>query len=166
MKNGKAFEMTLRYTLFTILLCTVFACQRNTDSGADQVLEEAGKIHLQAVEIDKTVKPLIAQLEQERNQINIQGRALSEGEIQRVQQIESILASYDWFNENHVEVPGLEHDHDHDHDHDHEGHDHDHDHDHDHGPGLELSPNDMLLVQKEFLDTIQSIQKRVDVMLK
>ena len=150
--------MTTKNIFFTILLLTSFACQRQSDNASDKLLEEAAQIHMNAVEVEKKIKSSISQIEQERNQINIQGRALTPEEIQRVAQIESILASYDWFKDNHVEVPGAEHDHDH--------HDHDHDHDHDHGPGLELEPKDMLLVQQEFLDTILSIQKRIDLVLK
>ena len=72
-----------------------------------------------------------------------------------IQKVDQLKESYGYWTENHVEVPGFDHAHDH-------GHDHSHNHDHHHhGPGLEVSAADMLLIQKEFKDSIISIQKRI-----
>ena len=54
-------------------------------------------------------------------------------------------------------MPGLEHNHDH---HDHAGHYHDHDHSH--AAPLDVSGEDMLIIHKEFRDTLLSIQVRLE----
>lgn len=139
-----------------ILLLGLFVLAANCggSSGEDQkLLEEAGQIHQQALEIEQKVKPRLEALIQEKNRINIQGRALTEAEIAFVNQVEALEKSYAFWEENHVEVPGFEHDH-----HDHAGHDHSHDH----KPGLDVTASDMLLIQQEFRDSITAIQARVE----
>lgn len=81
--------------LFGLLITT--ACNRGTPN-AGQMLEEAEKYYQQATEINRAVIPALEHLEQERNSINIQGRALTEAEIQRVSAIERVLADYAAFS--------------------------------------------------------------------
>ena len=148
----KIIAQLLSYGLAALL---VTAC--NTSKKEDPQLKEAADVHLEAMQIEKQMKPQLAELVQLKNSINIQGRELTAEEIALVQQIEALEASYSFWEENHVEVPGHEH-----HDHD----DHDHDHHHHHGPKLDLSPADMLLVQQEFRDSIRAIQQRVEATLQ
>lgn len=105
----------------------------------DPKLEEAFKIHEQAIAVNQAIQ---SQLQSANT------------ETPEMSQIKKRLS--DW-EENLVEVPGF----DHDHDHSHGGHHH-----HDHGPGLEVTPEDMLIIQKEFLDSIKVIQQEVQLYLK
>ena len=118
---------------------------------ASELLKEAAMIHQEAINIEQALQPELQALIQRANGINIQGRALTEEEMAFVKAVENLRASYGYWEENHVEVPGFEHE-----------HGHDHDHDHHHGPGLEVSPADMLLIQKEFRDSILSIKERIE----
>lgn len=64
--------------------------------------------------------------------------------------VESLKTRLDNWSHDLIEVPGFEHDHQ--------------DHDHDHDPKLELTPEDMLLVQKEMRDSILMIKQAVETM--
>ena len=140
--------------IFLCLLILTANCG-GTSEEDQKLLEEAASIHQQAIEIEEKIKPKMEALIQRKNQINIQGRALTDAEIAFVEKVEQLQTSYDYWEENHVEVPGFEHDH-----HGHEGHDHDHDHDH--GNQLKVTAADMLLIQKEFRDSISAIQQKVE----
>lgn len=141
-----------------LLLLSIFtwSCQSSSSENDNALLEEAGKIHLEAIQIEKTIKPKLDELVQAKNRLSIQGRALNADEQAFINKVEQLQSSYNYWEENHVEVPGTEHDHGHDHSH--EGHDHSHDH----GPKLEVSAADMLLIQKEFRDSILSIKQRIE----
>ena len=129
-----------------------FSCQRKAES-ADKRLKQAALLHEETMQIDQKIQADLANLGQERSSIQIQGRALSMEEIQRVDAIYAIESSYDWFEKNLVELPGQNHGHG-----AHKGHDH--------KASMELSPKDMLLVQQEFLDSIKSIQARISLLLQ
>lgn len=145
--------------LLSCLLAALLITACNTSQKENPQLKEAADVHLEAMQIEKQMKPQLAELVQLKNSINIQGRELTAEEIALVQQIEALEASYAFWEENHVEVPGHEH-------HDHDDHDHDDHHHHHHGPKLNLSPADMLLVQQEFRDSIRAIQQRVEATLQ
>lgn len=153
--HQKFSQLMLVSGLFAFLLLSS-SCQRGNSSEA-QLLSQAAALHQEALRIDQEVKPQLEELIQQSNSIQIQGRALSGEEIRRVEAIDAVRSSYAWFENNHVEVPGHDHDHG-----DHAGHDHDHDH----GAELELTPEDMLAVQQEFLDSIKSIRARVALLLQ
>lgn len=130
------------------------ACKHN--SKADSTLQKAAELHQEAIQIESAVKPLLEQLVQQKNAVNSQGRALTDQELRFVDRVEALEKSYDYWEANHVEVPGFAHE-------DHAGHA---DHDHDHGPGLEVTPADMLVIQREFRDSIQAIQQRAETLLQ
>lgn len=140
-----------------LVLCFFITIACNSTKKENPALKEAAETHQQAIQIEKQVAPQLDALTQLKNSINVQGRALTPEEQALVQEIESILASYEYWEENHVEVPGYEQDHRH------EGHDHE---GHDHGAKLELTPEDMIVVQREFRDSIVAIQRRVDATLQ
>lgn len=143
----------MRWIAIVIIFLSLTAC--NSAKKENPALKEAAETHEQAIQIEKQVAPQLEELIQIKNSINIQGRALTQEEQTLVQEIENIEASYTYWEENHVEVPGYEYDHDH------EGHEHEH------GKAkLELTPEDMIQVQREFRDSIVSIQQRVDVALQ
>ncbi len=139
-----------------IALCFyVFVMACNSAKNENPALKEAAQTHEQALKIEKQVAPQLQELTQVKNSIQVQGRALTPEEMALVQEIESIEQSYEYWEKNHVEVPGYEHSH--------EGHQHE---GHDHGAPLKLTPQDMLVVQREFRDSIVAIQRRVDAALQ
>lgn len=143
----------MRILLLTVTVMVLAACGSSQKDKA--ILEEAWKVHTEAMEIEQNIKPQLEELAQLKNSINVQGRALTPEEIKLVERIESIQNSYAYWETHHMGVPGHEHDHQ----------DHAH-HDHNHGAKLELSPQDMLSVQREFRDSITSIQERVETTLQ
>jgi len=128
--------------LIAVLLC---ACATKPKDG-----DEAAKIHLEALAIEATLATAADSLIQVRNHLAIQGRALTPEEITFNNQVSSIEASLSYWRANLPEPPGLEHDH--------AGHDHHHHH---HGTTLDVTPEQMLAIQKEFRDSILSIQQRI-----
>lgn len=60
-----------------------------------------------------------------------------------------LRARLEQWEEQLVEVPGFEHE-------------HDHDHDHDHGSSPKVTPEHMLAIQQESLDSIRTIQRDLD----
>ena len=128
--------------LLSLIFCLALLQFSCGDAAPDPLLEEAFTVHEEAVKHSKEVKYLLEQLPADSTQVV------------------SLKKRFDTWKENQIEVPGFEHSHDHDHDHDHG----DHDHDHDHGPGLELTPEDMLLVQKEMRDSILVIKAAAEAL--
>lgn len=149
----------LRETTFLMLLVVGLSlCSCGSDPDHD-ILHEASDIHNAAVKVESELKPQLQSLTSLRTMLEAQ-EEMSPEDSNMVSKIKSIEQSHAWWQENHVEVPGFGHD-GHDHSgHDHSGHDHS-GHDHDHGPALEVTASDMLLLQKEFRDTIFSIRDRV-----
>ncbi|MGH1366923.1 MAG: hypothetical protein ACRBF0_25415 [Calditrichia bacterium] len=101
-------------------------------SKPDPLMEEAFRIHQQSMQIVKEIKEIL--------------KKLPAGD-DSVLKIESRLMSW---NENLIEVPGFEHDHNHEH------------HHHKHGSQIELSPENMLAVQKVLLDSVIVIRKELE----
>jgi ABC-type nickel/cobalt efflux system permease component RcnA len=139
------------------LLALFFALSACTDKSADkQMLEEAAAIHLEADQLQQAVKPLIDELVQRKNSINIQGRALQAEELDFLAGVESVETAYRFYIDNHAEVPGFEH-------HD---HDHDHDHDHHHGPQTKITAKHALAIQQELRDSLLSAKGRAEALLQ
>ena len=127
------------------------------ESAEHKLLHEAHDIHMEAFKIKQAVEPQLEQLVQRSNSIQIQGRALTEEEIKFTESVNTLVQQLEFWKENHLEVPGFEH----------EEHDHSaHDHDHEHGSSFNLPASDMLLLQKEFRDSIVAIQQRVNSLLE
>lgn len=137
----------------TSLLCLVVACRSGDDGQA--LLREAAGLHEKAVSIEESLRPRVKELSDWKRSLEAAERSLTPEERQLLAGIGSVEKSLEFWRENHVEIPGFEHT-----SHDHHGHGHDHDHDH--GPALELSPEDMLLVQREFRDSLRVLARRVD----
>lgn len=150
--------MNFKYLLFLFIGLILAACNSsNKNEGDEKILKEAAKIHIEAIEIEKTIKPKLDELVQRKNQLSVQGKALTQEEQSFIAQVDQLQVSYDYWEKNHVEVEGSGHNHDHDH----HGHDHA-GHDHSHGNELKVLPSDMLIIQKEFRDSIISIKERVE----
>ncbi len=137
----------MRLIFILMVMVLSIACNRQKE---DPQLEEAAEVYEQAIELEQQIRPEVDELAQLKNSINVQGRALTPEENLFVEKVEAIEAGHQFWKENHIDVPGHEH-------HDHEGHGHDHDH----GPEIELLPEDMLAVQREFRDTLLAVQERI-----
>ena len=122
---------------FGLISIVIFscACSNSNSDEENALLQEANKIHLEAMAVEKEVNKQLKALDQDTFNLD---------------PIKERLKNWD---ENLIEVPGFEHD-------------HDHDHDHDHGKALEVLPEDMLIIQQEFLDSIRAIRKDVDIYVK
>lgn len=117
----------------------VFGCS----SGNEKILQEATDIHNQSLTIEKEILPKFEELEQAKNSINIQGRALTEEEIKFTREVDLLGLSLNYWQENHLEVPQ--------------------------NPPKEnnrstvkFSAKDILLIQKEFNDSIIAIRARLE----
>ncbi|HKK77474.1 MAG TPA: hypothetical protein VJ953_20510 [Saprospiraceae bacterium] len=116
----------------TLLLSVVafFTSACTTTSEEDKLMQEAFNIHQEAMQVANETRALLTATDQTRKDL------------------QSIRNRLERWEDDLVEVPGFEHDHD---------HSHDHDHDHSHST-LELLPEDMLAIQKEFLDSIRVLK--------
>jgi hypothetical protein len=143
----------MKYQIVIFAAGLLFACQSPQPSDN---AGEAAKIHLEIIAIEGALAGKVDSLIQLRNQLAIQGRALTPEEIAFNNQVTGIETSINYWRENLPEPPGLEHDHSH------AGHDHHHHH----GPALDVTPEQMLAIQKEFRDSILSIQQRISGLLQ
>ncbi len=153
----KKIAQTSLFILFLMLLISagVTACL-STQSESSKTLEEAKKVHLNALEVEKKVSSTLKQLVQRKNSINVQGRALTEEEKAFVEKVEKLETDLAYWRENLIEVPGLEHDHSHDHD----GHHHHHN-----APDPQLTDQEILDAQNVFLESIKEMEKRGNEMM-
>ncbi len=144
--------------LFTSLAFLVLLSCGGT-SAEDKILHQAADLHNEAMQIKKEINPTLEELRQLKNGIQVQGRELTSAEINFTKKVERLESSLQYWEENHIEVPGFEH-----HDHDHSGHDHSHDHSHG-STGYQLPASDLLIIQQEFRDSINSIKHRLKYLL-
>ncbi|MBX2814652.1 MAG: hypothetical protein KTR24_01585 [Saprospiraceae bacterium] len=148
--------MRNRQVSLGLLIVLLLACGSDPDH---DILHQASDIHNEAVKIEGEIKDQIESLSRLKAMLEKKEGLLPE-DSSMIQRIRDIERSHQWWQDNHVEVPGFGHD-----GHDHSGHDHSgHDHDHDHGPQLEVTASDMLLLQKEFRDSILSVRDRVNAL--
>lgn len=143
--------VSLLFGIFVLTGCN------SADPAAQKIYKEASMIHNEAVTIENTVKEKIASLDEVMAQLSTQIEATTDSvaaaPLQAIAtELTGLKDSYGLWAGSVIEVPGQEHDHDHGHDH--EGHDHSHDHD---NAGMDMSPEDMLELQKELKTKIQEI---------
>ncbi len=105
----------------------------NSGEEVDPILKDAFAIHQEALRIEQTVQ-----------------RQLDSFQISADTEI-LLRARLEQWDEQLVEVPGFEHE-----------HHHAHDHDHDHGSSPKVTPEHMLAIQQESLDSIRTIQRDLD----
>lgn len=134
--------------LFFILL--LFSCASNSKVDTE-LLDKAHQFYTQAAKIGTELKPQIESLIQQKNSLNIQGRALTDDEISLVANIESLEKAYQDWKVNHPEIPGYE-----------EGHQHGDGCSHGKGAQLEIMPEDWVKVQQEFLESILAMQQKIE----
>lgn len=123
-------------------------------SAEDKLLHEAADIHMEALKVKKEMAAELEQLRQINNKIQVQGKALSQEELNFAKSVSSLESSLKYWEDNHIEVPGFDHG-----EHDHSGHDHSH------GGEFHLPASDILIIQKEFRDSILSIKSRLGALL-
>lgn len=147
--------ITIRLTLGLVWIAmAAMSCGSDPDH---DILHEASDIHNEAVKVESELRPALTSLTSLRTMLEAREERVAE-DSSMVAKIKAIEKSYQWWQDNHVEVPGFGHD-----GHDHSGHDHS-GHDHSHGPTLEVTASDMLLLQQEFRDSIFSIRDRVNAL--
>lgn len=145
---------SLSFLFFAIMLASC-----SGSSSVDPLLQEAFDYHMEAMDIEKTLAEKLKEIETKKNSIQIQGRALTEDEMNFLDSANRTSSIYEIWQNNRVEVPGFEHAHDHSHD----GHDHHHHH---HGnSNVKLTPQQMMEVQKESLKNIKDIASKIDALL-
>ena len=105
---------------------------------------EASQIYNESIEIEKEIDPRFEALEQTKNSINIQGRALTEEEIKFTREIDLLGLSLKYWKENHLEVPSAE------------------ELGKNNRSPVKFSANDILTIQKEYNDSIIAIRARIE----
>lgn len=131
----------------------------------DPKMEEAGKVHLEAMAIEESLHEQIEAIDSIKIVLNDKKKTLTDAA--QIVKADSVLAaldgvakSFETWEENVIEVPGLAHEHHHG-----EGEHHHHDH----KPAPDLTADQMLDVQKESKANIEKIKSdllKVEEMLK
>ena len=124
----------MRFFLF-ILLLSIFACTPRPQTG-DVNWSNIQELNSKALTIGQKVKPILEDLEQKRNSINIQGRALTEQEIQFVEEVEKLMSRFGDWDQKRINLPDFE-------------------------EKFEGNLNSLFKSEQASLDTIQAIQKAV-----
>ena len=158
-----------RFTYAVIFILLIGAC---SDSGLSEeelaTLNEAKTIHNEAYAIQGEVDEIMAQIAEHKNYMQValsnnsesQDDEIAQGEVTK---IKSLLLEIETLEEElinwkaelvEVDIPGEE---EHDHEHNHEGHDHSHA-----GPDVEILPEQMLELQKEQRNIIQTIKVKAE----
>jgi hypothetical protein len=127
-----------------VLSIAVVACSPGS-ANEKSVLQEAYQIHNEAVEKATILEEKI--------------RAHSLQSDHAHDTLDALAAALEHWKSDLVEVPGFD---DHDHQHDHATHDHNHDHPAHHAPAKDLTPNQILAIQREFKDQIDSLTNAFD----
>lgn len=145
----------MKLTNFILLAFTTLIISCGGPNYADDpLMQEAFAIHQEASKVEKEILPKMEDLIQIKTSMNVAGKALTETEISQIAKIEQIEKSMKYWKENIPDVPGFKHEH-----HAHEG-------PCNHGPKLELLPEDWVIVQKEFKDSILVIKERIETVLQ
>jgi hypothetical protein len=145
----------MRFRVILLIISILWTCNPPKEN---KTLQEAAKVHNQAMKIHQAVMPKIDELKSIAEKLKAQSDSLKKAQkptkelddfMGLINQNEKTMQ--DWMK-NIVEVPGNEH-------HDHSAEGHQHNHDHHHSPKTEVSDEEMLAIQQESLKNIQLIQK-------
>ncbi|SFF41605.1 hypothetical protein [Thermoflexibacter ruber] len=151
--------------LFALLL--LFSCN-GKDEKSEALLKEAVKWHNEAMAIHKELMPKMKALEELKAKLTAQKDSLAGKDENAISQLDAKIMNLEniskgmkeWM-ENIVEVP-----HDEEHHHHHEGDAHDHDHSREHEAKIDLTPEQMLEIQKEMKANILQIQEKIKAVLE
>jgi len=130
----------MKYLSLFLIAILIFSCSPNYD----EILKEATEVYKQSLEIEQEILPKFEELEQASNSINIQGRALTEEEIKFTRDVELLGLRLNYWKENHIEVPKAD------------------SLQNQNRSTVKFSAKDILLIQKEFNDSIIAIRARVN----
>lgn len=162
----------IKALLSFIFISTIISCSGGGLSDEEMAtLSEAKTIHNEAYATQGQVDGLMAQIAEHKNFMLVALSNNSESQSdeiaqEEVEKIKGLLLEIEVLEEElenwktefvEVEIPGEE-----DHDHDHEGHDHAHE---SNGPEVEILPEQMLELQKEQRNIIQTIQAKAEQLL-
>lgn len=146
--------MHILKSFFFIAIITLFtACNSGGKDSKDPVLKDAFSLYQKAEQVEKDLNKGFEQLLQRKNDIQKQGQALTEKEIEFTTNVNDFENKIKEWKSNRVEVLGFgEH-------HDCSGHDHHH------HAAAHLTPQQMLDIQKESLDKVKNMNKELAVLL-
>lgn len=150
----------ITYLLFTVCGLLFTACSDKKDPK----MEEAGKIHLEAMEIEESLHEQVEGIDSLKVALDTKRQTLTDAAAiatldSTVAALGAVASSFEAWEENLVEVPGLVHEHHH-----HEG-----EHHHDHKPAPNVSSEQMVEIQKEIKANIEKIKAdmtKAEAMLK
>ncbi|GAB4113654.1 MAG: hypothetical protein OHK0057_16120 [Thermoflexibacter sp.] len=157
-------------TYFSIVLFALllgFSCN-GKDEKSEALLREAVKWHNEAMAIHKELMPKMKAIEELKAKLTAQKDSLAGKDENAISQLdaeimnlENISTEMQEWMKNIVEVP-----HDEEHHHHHEGEAHEHDHSHEHKAKIDLTPEQMLDIQKEMKANILKIQEKIKAVLQ
>lgn len=160
----------MKNLLFIGLLAFVFACG-GKDEKAEAIYKEAAVLHNEAVAIHdsvmrtmKQINDLKVQLSAQKDSLSGKNDSLANGLQDKIGEIEALSQEMSAWMTSLVEVPGNEHDHHH-----HEGEEHkegEEEHKHEHGAKVEVTPEQMLEIQKETKANIIKIKDKASAILE
>ncbi|MEO0338685.1 MAG: hypothetical protein AAF242_05675 [Bacteroidota bacterium] len=101
------FFIDMNYLPATFLLL-LLSCSPKVDQTSEIYLSKALNLLSETLKTEEALKPLLANLEQEKNSIQIQGRALSEEEMQRIAAIDQLQKDYADWDAKLILIPGFE----------------------------------------------------------
>ncbi|WP_428654273.1 hypothetical protein [Runella sp.] len=143
------------YSLLTLcgVLLSAFLFSACGDK-KDPKMEEAGKVHLEAMAIEESIHEQIEGIDSLKIVLSDKKKTLTDAAAiasldSTVAALDAVASSFESWEESVVEVPGLPHEHHH-----HEGEEHEHHH----KPAPDLTPEQMLEVQKESKANIEKIK--------
>jgi ABC-type nickel/cobalt efflux system permease component RcnA len=147
-------KLLYRTSVYCVLLtvCTLFltAC----GDKKDPKMEEAGKIHLEAMEIEESLHEQVEGIDSLKIVLTDKKKTLTDAAAvasidSTISALDLVAKSFEEWEESLVEVPGLAHEHHH-----HEGEEHHHDH----KPAPNVSSDQMIEIQKEIKANIEKIK--------
>jgi copper chaperone CopZ len=143
-----------RSLFYSLLFVAGGAMLTSCGDKKDPKMEEAGKIHLEAMEIEETLHEQVEGIDSLKIVLNDKKKTVTDAAAiasidSTVAALDAVAKSFEEWEENLVEVPGLAHEHHH-----HEGEEHHHDH----KPAPDVSGDQMIEIQKEIKANITKIK--------
>lgn len=147
-------KLAYRAMVYSLLLTAYGFLLVSCGDKKDPKMEEAGKIHLEAMEIEETLHEQVEGIDSLKIVLNDKKKTVTDAAAvasidSTVAALDAVAKSFEEWEENLVEVPGLAHEHHH-----HEGEEHHHDH----KPAPDVSGDQMIEIQKEIKANIQKIK--------
>lgn len=147
-------KLAYRAVVYSLLLTAYGVLLVSCGDKKDPKMEEAGKIHLEAMEIEETLHEQVEGIDSLKIVLNDKKKTVTDAAAianidSTVAALDAVAKSFEEWEENLVEVPGLAHEHHH-----HEGEEHHHDH----KPAPDVSGDQMIEIQKEIKANIQKIK--------